>query len=825
MQAIKRAFLRRAAAACAATAVLIGGTFGGAASAAPSPEPPVISSSTAAAPAPAATPTATATAASLPPGLDAALKRDLGISVEEFNSQSSLATTAADIQAKVASTDPATVVSLDGDTINVQTTAPDAAKAAAGSSKVAVTPPPSVPSAPSVSSSSKGVATDVDSLFTDYTASFGAANLQSIMINANGKFIIRTRDAATTSPTATPRSFRQATQPSPTEFAAKYANVVVEPAQGPAGALAGDVVNGQGYIALNPATGRGGLCSIGWNGFNKGGDPAVISAGHCSNDGSLSLAGLTNPLTDTAVTGGPSTDAEGTVLLGTFGFSQFGGPDNSPAIDPFTQNPGNIGTDVSVIDGINSELTQLPKVTDWSTPASLKNSGPLVTGVSDAILGTSICKSGRTTGWSCGTVSEVGAFLVGGKNYPQDPNAPKPGEDPEDIRAVRGFTSTDLNAAEGDSGGSIIAGTLAVGMISAGGIDAGGNAITYGVSLTDALKHTAGYSVQIFLNAPKVTTSGQVFRSADVKGSLAGAPAGTTVAVTIDKKTTEAAVAADGTWTVKAPNTFGTFAVTAQAKNGFSTSETTTGSIEVIKQTLATPAITAPTQNGTASAPVISIKGTGKPGANIELTGDVTGTATVGGDGTWSFKVSPGLEVGHYTVSARQTLKDWNASTPITLQFNVVPAAPVIASPGNGQKFSFDQGPSVISGTNTEGATVSVTIGAKKYSATVTDSTWSVALDAKLGTGSYTVTVVQTIDDVQSLTAASTFSVEAAPAPPATQQPTKQTPTSAPATPPAYTGHLAKTGASSSVFVVGGAGGLLLLGGVAFLLLRRRSTK
>lgn len=812
MQAIKRAFLRRAAAACAATAVLIGGTFGGAASAAPSPEPPVILSSTAAAPAPAAPPTTTATAASLPPGLNAALKRDLGISVEEFNSQSSLATTAADIQAKVASTDPATVVSLDGDTINVQTTAPDAAKAAAGSSKVAVTPPPS---APSVSSSSKGVATDVDSLFTDYTASFGAANLQSIMINANGKFIIRTRDAATTSPTATPRSFRQATQPSPTEFAAKYANVVVEPAQGPAGALAGDVVNGQGFIAFDSQSIPRELCSIGWNGFNKDGDPAVISAGHCTRDGTLMSTELIVPsLLD------PTLEP-----LGTFGFSQFGGPGNSPAIDPFTQNPGNIGTDVSVIGGLNAALTQLPKVTDWTTLASLKDSGPQVTGVSDAIVGTPICKSGLTTGWSCGTVTEVGAFLVGGKNYPQDPNAPKPGEDPEDIRAVRGFGSTYLKAAAGDSGGSIIAGSLAVGMVSAGGVTDTGEPITYGVSLTDALKHTAGYSVQVFLNPPTVATSGQVFRSADVKGSLQGAPAGTTVAVTIDKKTTEAAVAADGTWTVKAPNTFGTFAVTAQAKNGFSTSETTTGSIEVIKQTLTTPAITAPTQNGTASAPVISIKGIGKPGATIELTGDVTGTATVGGDGTWSLKVSPGLEVGHYTVSARQTLEDWNDSTPVTHQFNVVPAAPVIASPGNGQKFEFDQGPSVISGTNIEGAAVSVTIGAKKYSATVTDSTWSVALDAKLGTGSYTVTVVQTIDDVQSLTAASTFSVEAAPAPPATQQPTKQTPTSAPATPPAYTGHLAKTGASSSVFVVGGAGGLLLLGGVAFLLLRRRSTK
>ncbi|MDJ0311858.1 LPXTG cell wall anchor domain-containing protein [Arthrobacter sp. H35-D1] len=829
MQASKRTFAMRGSAACAAAAVLIGGTFAaGTASAAPTSEPIATASSTAAAtssptpaattnPEPAATAAATSTDASLPAGLAAAVERDLGMSVEEFNAQGVLATKAAEVQTKLAKADPAAVVLVDGDTIKVKTSVADVAKAAAGDAKVAVSDPTAAPSFAKIDAAS------VDALFADYVGEFGATALQSIMVNGNGEFVIRTGDAATTSPMATQRSFTQAAKPSTDDFAAKYGNVVVEPAQGPAGALAGDVVNGQGYIALDPATGKGELCSIGWNGFNKEGDPAVISAGHCSNDGSLPVAGLTNPLKDTAVTGGPSTEAEGTVLLGLLGFSQFGGPGNSPAIDPFSQNPGNIGTDVSVIDGINTELTQLPKVTDWTTPASLQDSGPQVAGVSDAILGTSICKSGRTTGWSCGTVSEVGAFLVGGKNYPKDPKNPKPGEDPKDVRAVRGFTSTDLNAAEGDSGGSIIAGTLAVGMISAGG---GG--LTYGVSLTDALKHTDGYSVKIFLNAPKITTTGQVFRSTDVKGTVAGAPAGTTVSITIDGTTTEATVGADGTWTAKAPNAFGTFAVKAQAKNGFSTSETTTGSIEVIKQTLAVPAITAPAQDGTVAAPVTSITGTGKAGATIELTGDVEGSVDVAKDGTWSFEVSTALEVGNHTITAKQTLKDWNDSKTATNKFNVVPAAPAITSPSNGQEFAFDQGPSVVSGSNIEGAAVSVTIDGKKHDAAVDGGKWSVKLDAKLGTGDYTVTAVQTVGDVQSLTASSDFSVLAAPAPPATQAPTQE-PTQAPPTAPAPTtapsdNDLANTGASSSLLVLGAAGGILLLGGAAFLLFRRRKS-
>lgn len=826
MQAIQRSFPTRVAAACAATAVLIGGTFtAGAASATPSSDPSASSSPTAiatsVAPAPAAS--ATSTDVSLPAGLDAAITRDLGMSVEEFNNQGALATKAAEVHATLTEADPAALVSVDGDAINVQTTAPDVAKAAAGDAKVTVSAAPAAPSFAKVD------ATSVDALFADYVGEFGAMALQSIMVNSKGEFVIRTRDAATTSPMPTRRSFTQAATPTTDDFAAKYVNVVVEAAQGPAGALANDVVNGQGYIAFDSQAIPSELCSIGWNGFNKDGDPAIISAGHCTSDGVLEGTELIVPLQDDA--GNPI--KPGGVLgepLGTFGFSQFGGPGNSPAIDPFSEKPGNIGTDVSVIDGINTALTQLPKVTDWATPDSPKDSGPQVTGVSDAIIGTPICKSGIMTGWSCGTVSEVGAFIVAGKNYPKNPADLKPGEDLEDIRAVRGFGSTDLAAAPGDSGGSIIAGNLAVGMVSAGGVNAAGVAVTYGVSLTDALKYTAGYSVKIFLNAPKITTTGQVFRSTEVKGTVAGAPAGTTVSVTIDGTTTAATVGANGMWTAKAPNKFGIFAVTAQAKNGFNTSEATTGSIEVIKQTLAVPAITAPAQSGTVAAPVTFIKGTGKVGATIELTGDVKGTVGVATDGTWAFALSPALEVGDYTIMAKQTLKDWNDSKTATNKFKVVPAAPAITSPSDGQTFTFDEGPSAVSGSNIEGAAVSVAIDGKQYDATVVDGTWSVALDAKLGTGDYTVNAVQTLDEVRSLTASSTFSVVAAPIPPATQEPsavatTAPAPAPEPTLAPAALNSLATTGASSSLLLLGGGGVVLLLGGAAFLLIRRRSTK
>ncbi|WP_218713444.1 LPXTG cell wall anchor domain-containing protein [Arthrobacter sp. BF1] len=847
MQASTRAFIKRGGAACAAAAVLLGGSFT-VATAAPSSDPtiaPTVASVTAeatssAAPtsAPSATSSTPSSAAPLPDGLAEAVKDDLDLSVEEFNAQGELAAKAAQVQTEVVKADPNAQVSIAGDTIRVQASpaAAAAAKAVAGSAKVSVT---SVKAAPL---STKVDAANVDALFADYISAFGAAKLQSIMVNGNGEFVIRTGDPAKGGPAMKSRSFSAAAAPSVSDFAAKYNNVKIEAASGPAAAYATDVTNGQGYAAFdNPRT-TGGACSIGWNGFNKAGAPAVITAGHCTGDGALTDAVLTDPEQEPAVTGDLNS---GGLMgpLGTFGASQFGGKGNTPATAPTDWDGdktklNNIGTDVAVIDGIDPAINQLAKVTDWKTPADPKASGPVVGGISDAIVGTDICKSGRTTGWTCGTVTEVGVFTVAGTTYPDEEAACNPVPTVpacDDIRAVRGFGSTNLDANQGDSGGAIIAGNLAVGMTSAGtpGV------ISYGVSLTDALKHTGGYTVKIFLEAPKVTTTAPLYREGAVTGTVAGAPAGTTVTVVIDGVTTEAPVGADGKWSTKAPNEFGTFSVTATTKNGFNTSETTEASIEVIKETLAAPAITTPANNSTVGAPVTTISGTGKAGATVELTGGVTGTAVVGADGKWSFTIEPGLEVGPYTVTAKQTLTDWNASTNTTSKFTVVPAAPAIKTPSNGQEFAFDQGPAAISGTNIEGATLSVTLNGKAQTVTVVDGTWSVALDAKLASGKYTVTAVQTVDGVDSLTTTSAFTVLAEPKPEPTTPPVTQEPTTAPTVAPTTEpttaptvaptkaptdNNLANTGASSSLLVLGGAGGLLLLAGAVFLLIRRRNT-
>ncbi|POH61043.1 S1 family peptidase [Arthrobacter glacialis] len=836
MQAFTRGHLKRGGAACAAAAVLIGGTFtAGAASAAPAPTPtpsPVVTTP--------ATDAAPAAGAALPGGLAEALERDLGMSLAEFNAQGALATQASAIQAQVSKVDPTAVVTLTGDTIAVQTSAAGVAKAAAGNSKVTVT-------AATTSIVSRN-ATNVDALFADYVSTFGAENLLSVALNASGEFMIRTGEPENGLPVATP-AFTKTLEPSIADFAAKYANVVVEDASGPAKPTFEegdpfDVVNGQGYAAFDAAKTKGGLCSTGWNGFTKGGEPAIVSAGHCTMDGFLTDAYLTNPIFDKAATGDPAVRPRLLAPLGTMGFSQFGGPGNSTTTtDPDGWHAGsNIGTDVSVIDGLPENFTQAPKVAKWTGAAtwavpeqvSTDSTNINVTAVASPVLGAPVCKSGRTTGWTCGSVDEIGAYAVAGINYPSEQN---PNGDPLDIRAVRGFasfTSTIMND-HGDSGGPIISGTTAVGITSGGGQMNDGTFVAIAADLKTALAATDGYTVKIFLEAPKVTTTSPVFRKGTVTGTVAGAPAGTTVSVTFgDEDPLNAAVESDGTWSIAAPNKFGTFAVTAQAKNGFSTSAPGESSIQVIKETLAAPAITSPVDGSSVGAPVTAITGTGKAGATVELSGDVTGTAVVGEDSKWSFTLPQGLDdVSVYRVNAKQTLIDWNDSSATTSSFTVAPAAPVITSPRNGQEFVFNQGPQVISGTNLEQASVQVTVNGKSYTAVVEGTTWSVALANKLTSGSYSITAEQQWGDFRSLTAASTVTVLAEPAPPATPESTAPpttpgattSPTTAPIVAPLAADDLANTGASSSLLILGGAGVLLLLGGAAFLLIRRRNAR
>jgi streptogrisin C len=184
-----------------------------------------------------------------------------------------------------------------------------------------------------------------------------------------------------------------------------------------------DVRGGDQYV-INGNT----LCSIG---FAVAG--GFVSAGHCGGAGSPTL-GYNN------------------VAQGTFAASQF---------------PGN---DFSWI-RTNANWTSQPWVNNYA------GGNVTVAGSQDAAVGSSVCRSGRTTGWRCGTILGRDETIV----YSQG--------------AVSGLSRSNACAEPGDSGGSWISGNQAQGVTSGGtgNCTSGGtmwfqpvNEIlsTYGLSLT-----------------------------------------------------------------------------------------------------------------------------------------------------------------------------------------------------------------------------------------------------------------------------------------------------------------------------------------------------
>jgi streptogrisin C len=194
-----------------------------------------------------------------------------------------------------------------------------------------------------------------------------------------------------------------------------------------------DIRGGDQYV-INGNT----LCSIG---FAVAG--GFVSAGHCGGTGSPTL-GFNN------------------VAQGTFAGSSF---------------PGN---DYSWI-RTNGNWTSQPWVNNYA------GGNVIVAGSQDAAVGSSVCRSGRTTGWRCGTILGRDETVV----YSQG--------------AVSGLTRSNACAEPGDSGGSWISGNQAQGVTSggSGNCTSGGtmwfqpvNEIlqTYGLSLTTSGGGSGGTS-------------------------------------------------------------------------------------------------------------------------------------------------------------------------------------------------------------------------------------------------------------------------------------------------------------------------------------------
>ncbi|WP_275001958.1 S1 family peptidase [Promicromonospora iranensis] len=178
-----------------------------------------------------------------------------------------------------------------------------------------------------------------------------------------------------------------------------------------------NVVGGNAYYI------GGSRCSVGFSATG-----GFVTAGHCGSRG--------------ATTSQPS---------GTFQVSSFPGNDYAYV---------NTGTDDTLIGAVNNY-----------------NGGTVnVAGSSAAAVGATVCRSGSTTGWHCGTIQALNSSVT----YPQG--------------TVSGLIRTNVCAEPGDSGGSLLAGTQAQGMTSGGSGNCSSGGTTYFQPVGEALS-AAGVSL------------------------------------------------------------------------------------------------------------------------------------------------------------------------------------------------------------------------------------------------------------------------------------------------------------------------------------------
>ncbi|MFR9775356.1 S1 family peptidase [Micromonospora sp. MS34] len=165
----------------------------------------------------------------------------------------------------------------------------------------------------------------------------------------------------------------------------------------------------------------------------RGGDAFYMGGGRCSVGFSVSGGFVTAGHCGTA---GTSTQGYNQVSQGTFQASSF---------------PGNDYAWVAT----NSNWTPQPWVNNYS------GGNVTVTGSSEAAVGASICRSGSTTGWHCGSIQAKNQTV----NYSQG--------------SVSGLTRTNVCAEPGDSGGSWLSGQQAQGVTSGGSGNCTSGGTTY----------------------------------------------------------------------------------------------------------------------------------------------------------------------------------------------------------------------------------------------------------------------------------------------------------------------------------------------------------
>ncbi|WP_116951310.1 S1 family peptidase [Jiangella endophytica] len=411
-----------------------------------------------------------------------------------------------------------------------------------------------------------------------------------------------------------------------------------------------DHKGGYGFFTQANPDGSGYRCSVGFSGYTPDGADRYLTAGHCGVDGST-YEQLSGPVFHLPLEGpiGPPQTPQPPLNVGdelgaiTDGSMHFG-----PDFDNY---------DAGLVDITNSDFEGVPQVAGWGGGEGNPDANSVtVHGTIDAVVGAEACKSGSTSGWTCGQIQsaeESVTFNTG--------------------ETVTGFIF-DACMLGGDSGGSIVVGNYALGVNSGSNFGPDCSTGDFGIGFAvsggqynalDVLGNQ--WELNVAVNTPAVTSpEGESGESVTFEGSVEGATTDHRVTVSVDGgEAVEGDVAADGTFSVALPDALepGEHSYAVQAFYGnHSQSEVAEGSWTV---TEAPPveelAVDSPTDGQTTGNARPEFSGTGQPGATVALTvGDAEfGSVEVNEDGAWALAPESDLPVGvRFDAVVTQTFED-----------------------------------------------------------------------------------------------------------------------------------------------------------------------
>jgi putative cell wall-binding protein len=325
--------------------------------------------------------------------------------------------------------------------------------------------------------------------------------------------------------------------------------------------LLGDLVGGQGYYSVDSQYEY--RCSVAFNGIDLTSlQNQFLTAGHCREAGTFD-----NGLVREMLQSRPDVPRSGVGAV-------LGQPIDSTFSLGNELDSGLVATDPG--------WSPVPRVGTWNS-----NNGPVTAGAQQpvrdyarAIVGQSLCKSGRTTGWTCGTVQAVDQLVTVNDGGVE--------------KQINSYISS-MCALPGDSGGAVISGGYAIGVLSTGSFTScsqtgkftGVFPMTAPADYGSVLGSQPNWELSVAVSPPVPAASaaaGALAKGSSLTGTVPGGTSRYTVTATIDGATTTAPVQPDGSWSIDlsalpaGPHSYSLF---ASYGSGASTSSTVSGSFTI----------------------------------------------------------------------------------------------------------------------------------------------------------------------------------------------------------------------------------------------------